>query len=400
MRSALKQFLFLVKESAKEWSEDGASRVAAALAYYAIFSLSPLLIIVAVVLGFAIDQQTLESNLVDGVQTTVGQQAAEIVRSLIVNIQIDRSSIIGTIVSLSIVVWGASNLFAQLQFALNRIWEVRPRPGSPPIGFFVNRFESFGILGIAAIALLTTTIINMALNHLIGTGAQATMLGTTMLRSGIVPVVDPGLAVYIVRPIQVLVSVTILTGIIAMIFKILPDVIIDWKDVLIGSLFTAVLLFIGQFLVGLYLSNSNVGSVFGAAGSLTAILVWVYYSAQILLFGAEFTEVWARHHGVAIRPNRYAIWMSEYQARREAEKAGVDFEVIRSRHADEIQRQDEAWDAFTARSRERARRVAVEVKESAQEAAQRAARYASQTSIPRLRPRRSRAEPTPTVDEE
>lgn len=366
MPSALKQFIKLMRETLKEWSDDGASRIAAALAYYTIFSLSPLLIFIAIVLGFAIDRQTLESNLIGGVETTVGSEGAQILRSLIANVTLDRSSIIGSIISLSIVIWGASNLFTQLQFALNRIWEVRVRPGSPPVGFIISRLESFGILGFAAFGLLSTTLINIALSRLINGGADPSALfGTALISVGMLPLPDGGVAALLIRPLQVLVSISLLTVIIAVIFRVLPDVVIHWKDVMIGSLFTAILLFIGQFLVGLYLSNSNVGSVFGAAGSLTAILVWIYYTAQILLFGAEFTEVWARNHGTTIRPNRYAIWINEFQARREAEQAGVDFEHISSRHAAEVQRQQEAWDAFKYKTKRAARRVAVEAADRA-----------------------------------
>jgi membrane protein len=129
----------------------------------------------------------------------------------------------------------------------------------------------------------------------------------------------------------VLVSISVTTGLIAVVYQVLPDVEISWRDVIVGSLFTGVLLFIGQFLVGLYLARANIGSVFGAAGSLTVILVWVYYSAQILLFGAEFTEVWARHYGTSLRPDGDAVWANEAKAREEARKAGVDWAEIEAR---------------------------------------------------------------------
>jgi membrane protein len=359
MPSILKPFMRLMRETVQEWSEDGASRIAAALAYYAIFSLSPLLIFIAIILGFAIDRQTLETSLIDGAEGTIGQQGAQILRSLLMNVEIDTSSIVGSIISLTIVIWGASNLFTQLQHALNKIWEVRVRPGSPPVGFIINRLESFGLLGFAAFSLLGITIANMALSRLIGgTVDPSALLGTSLMRVGILPVPDGGVAVVLIRAAQALMSISALTIIIAMVYKFLPDVVIHWKDVLVGSAFTAALLFIGQFLVGIYLANANVGSVFGAAGSLTAILVWIYYTAQILLFGAEFTEVWARHHGSYIRPNRYAIWLNEFQARREAERAGVDFERINAKHLREVQVNDEAWQKFTARTKRAASRAA------------------------------------------
>ncbi|PJF24884.1 MAG: hypothetical protein CUN53_15575, partial [Phototrophicales bacterium] len=207
-------------------------------------------------------------------------------------------------------------------------------------------------------SLLGITITNMALSRLIGGSVDpSVLLGTSLMRVGILPVPNDGVAVILIRIAQTALSISALTIIIAMVFKFLPDVVIHWKDVLVGAAFTSVLLFIGQFLVGLYLSNSNVGSVFGAAGSLTAILVWIYYTAQILLFGAEFTEVWARHHGSYIRPNRYAIWLNEFQARQEAERANVDFEQINAKHLREVQANTEAWQNFTERTKQVASRA-------------------------------------------
>jgi membrane protein len=120
--------------------------------------------------------------------------------------------------------------------------------------------------------------------------------------------------------------VAVTTLLIAAVFKILPDVLIRWRDLWVGAAFTAFLFYLGQLIVGLYLSRANVGSIFGAAGSLTAVLVWIYYTAQILLFGAEFTEVWARYHGVSLRPDSDATWINEAQARREAARANVGFD--------------------------------------------------------------------------
>jgi uncharacterized BrkB/YihY/UPF0761 family membrane protein len=171
-------------------------------------------------------------------------------------------------------------------------------------------------------------VMNTALNSMVDSGrpsaASETSLADVLRPVEVdVPAVPLTTAnVIAIRAAQLIVSVAIMTGLIATIYTVLPDVDIHWRDVLVGAIFTAVLLFIGQFLVGLYLSRTNVGSVFGAAGSLTVLLVWIYYSAQILLFGAEFTEVWARHHGAYIRPDADAMWENEDKARLEASKAG------------------------------------------------------------------------------
>lgn len=299
----LKYFIVLMRETIREWNEDGASAVAAALAYYTIFSLAPLLIIIALVVGAFLDEKTIEKDIIGGVEVTIGTDAAQTLRGMISPENRTRSDVIGTIIWIAVMLWGASGIFSQLQKALNKIWEVRGKPGRSPLVFVKDRLISFGIVVFVAAILLATMVINTGLTTLLAKNGQFSQF------SGII------------RPLQLLVSLSLATVMIATVFKILPDVNIRWKDVWVGAAFTAVLFIAGQFVVGLYISNANVGSVFGAAGSLTVILVWIYYSAQILLFGAEFTEVWARHHGVHIQPDSDAIWTNEDQAQLELERA-------------------------------------------------------------------------------
>lgn len=301
----LKQFILLMRETVREWSDDGASGVAAALAYYTIFSLAPLLIIIALVVGAFLDEKTIEQDILGNVEMTVGRDAAQTLRNLLTaeDGTRTRSDVIGTIIWFSVMLWGASGIFAQLQKALNKIWEVRGKPGRSPLVFVKDRLLSFGVVIFAAAILLATMIIN--------TGLSTLLVKNTALAQ----------SVYIVRPLQVLVTLGMVTVLFATLFKVLPDVTIRWKDVWVGAAFTAVLFIVGQFVVGLYIANANVGTVFGAAGSLTVILVWIYYSAQILLFGAEFTEVWARHHGVSLQPDGDAVWANQMQADAEHARA-------------------------------------------------------------------------------
>lgn len=325
----LRSISLLLRETVHEWMEDGGAHVAASLAYYAIFSLSPLLIIISLALGLVMDQNTLESGLVNNLQTTVGEQAAELIRSMLRS-ESRSADTLGTIVWLGIIVWGASGMFAQLQNALNKIWEVRVKPGRSPLLLVRNRMISFGIVLLAAGALLGTMVINTALSTIASHGGVSMSVTTTLKATNLfaasVPLV--GSSLLAIRAMQLVLTLTISTGLIAVVYRVLPDVHIAWRDVLVGSLFTAVLLFLGQFAVGIYLSRANIGSVFGAAGSLTILLVWVYYSAQILLFGAEFTEVWARHYGSYIRPDDGAVWENEFKAREEAAEAGRDWSEI------------------------------------------------------------------------
>lgn len=318
MQAALKTitswpFVRLMRETFQEWSEDGASSIAASLAYYAIFSLSPLLIVIALFLGLILDQATVQTSVLDGVRSTVGESGAELVQGLLGDSQASRGDFIGTVIWLFVIVWGASGLFAQLQSALNKIWEVKAVPGRSPLVFFKNRLFSFILVVLVGVALLLTLGFSTWLSAFLQDHPEEWL----------------GL---IVRPLQLVITLGMMTVLIAAMFKILPDVIIRWRDMWVGALFTAVLFSIGQFALSQYLSRSNVGSVFGAAGSLTAILVWIYYSAQILLFGAEFTEVWARNHGAYIRPDADAMWINEDVARRETDRANKDFVETDAEH--------------------------------------------------------------------
>jgi len=305
--SILKRSMFLLRETSKEWAEDGAAGIAASLAYYTIFSLSPLLIIIALFLGLFLDEASIQTSVIDSVRGAVGDGGANFIRDLILNRQTSSGDLLGTIIWISVVLWGASGLFSQLQSALNKIWEVRPVPGRSPSAILKARIFSFIVVIVVGFVLLLTMLIN--------TGLSRALLSTE----------NAGLEV-LVRPAQFLITSVMTTLLIAAVFKILPDVVIRWHDLWVGAFVTALLFYVGQLIVGIYLSRANVGSVFGAAGSLTAILVWIYYSAQILLFGAEFTEVWARHHGAYIRPDADATWVNEAKARREALQANVEFD--------------------------------------------------------------------------
>lgn len=304
--SILRQGLFLIRETIKEWTEDGAAGIAASLAYYTIFSLSPLLIIIALFLGLILDEASIQTSVTEGLRGVLGQSGSSFIAELLTNRQEAGTDVVGTIIWISVVIWGASGLFAQLQSALNKIWEVKPVPGRSPTAIVKARLLSFVLVMLVGVVLLLTMLINTSLNR------------------ALLDAQNPSLEV-LIRPLQFIITSAMTTVMIAAIFKILPDVTIRWHDLWVGAFVTAFLFYLGQLIVGLYLSRSNVGSVFGAAGSLTAILVWIYYSAQILLFGAEFTEVWARHHGAYIRPDDDAMWINEAKARREAQRANVDF---------------------------------------------------------------------------
>jgi membrane protein len=280
----------MLKETYSEWSEDKASRLAAALAYYTVFSLAPLVIIVLAILGFFFSGNRVEEFLIEQFGGLIGPEGAEITGQIIENANQPSSSLVAGLIGVATLLFGATGVFAQLQDSLNTIWEVTPNPDRGIMGMIKDRFLSFTmILGIGFLLLVSLLLSAMlaALNEFItGLLPEAVILGQVM---------------------NFVVSFGLITLLFAMIYKILPDVEIAWSDVWIGAAVTALLFSVGKFLLGFYLGNQSFGSTYGAAGSILILLLWVYYSAQILLFGAEFTQVYARRFGSRIKPSENAI---------------------------------------------------------------------------------------------
>ncbi len=285
----------LLKETWKEWQEDKASRLAAALAYYTAFSIAPLLVIAIAIAAIVFGEEAAQGQLATQLGTLVGKEAAAAIESLIeTSAQQSTQGTIATIISIALLFFGASNIFTQLQDALNTIWEVAPKPGRGIKGLVKDRILSFGmVLGIGfllLVSLILSTVLAVVGNY----------LGHMM----------PGLH-FLWSILNFLISFGVITLLFALMFKFLPDVKITWGDVSIGAAITALLFTIGKSLMSLYLGNSSVGSTYGAAGSLVVLLLWVNYSAQILFFGAEFTQVYANKYGSRIVPAKNAVPVTE-----------------------------------------------------------------------------------------
>jgi membrane protein len=290
----------LIRESFKEWSQDKASRMAAALAYFTIFSMAPILVIVIAIAGMFIgSNDVVRQQIIDQVETTVGAQAAGTVENLIEQAAQPSSSIWATIIGIGALLFGATGVVIQLQDSLNTIWEVKAREDQGIKGVIRNRILSFAMIIGLAFVLLVALVINTALSVVVN------------LLNGILP------GGWLIQVLSFVLSLAVITLVFAMIFKILPDVEISYKDVWIGALVTAVLFMIGMQLLSLYLGSGAITNTYGAAGSLVLILVWVFYSAQILFFGAEFTQVYARRHGTQIQPSAHARPISEQERQKE-----------------------------------------------------------------------------------
>ncbi len=304
-----KEGFSLLKDSGKEFMDDGSTTQAAALSYYTIFSLPPLLLLILMILGAVVDPHEVQQQLQGQLGALMGPSASQQVGAMMQQAnQPGSGSVLTTILSIAALLFGATGAFGQLQAAINRAWEVMPDPDQGGLkAVLLKRVFSFGMILSIAFLLLVSLVLSALLS------AFGTALNQYL---------PSGLSGPLVQVINQLISLLVITLLFAAIFKVLPDARVAWRDVWVGAAFTAVLFVIGKYLIGLYLGHSNPGEAFGAAGSLAVMFIWVYYSSMILLFGAEFTQVWAKRHGSGIAPDRGAVRvLEERRPLREGEPA-------------------------------------------------------------------------------
>lgn len=290
----IKQLVKLLKETTREWQKDDCSTLAASLAYYTSVSLAPLLIIFITIVGSVFGEEAAKGEIVSQIEELAGTEGAKVIETAINNANQPNISNWASIISIVIILFGATSVFLQLQNSLNKIWEVTAKPEQGITNFLRKRLLSFTVILALGFLLLVSLIISAILSAL-----------NTYL-SGLIPGIN-----ILWQLLNFLISVAIITLIFALMYKYLPDVKISWQDVTMGAVITALLFTIGKTALGIYLGQGSLGSVYGAAGSLIVILVWVYYSAQILFFGAEFTQVYAKKYGSKIVPNKYAIFSDQ-----------------------------------------------------------------------------------------
>ncbi|MEJ5311960.1 MAG: YihY/virulence factor BrkB family protein [Anaerolineae bacterium] len=270
----------LLKETALAWHRDKASRLAAALSYYAIFSLTPLLIIIIAILGLVFGERAAQAEIAHQLEDVVGLEAAVMIETMLANFGNPASGILTSFVGLVTLLYGATGLFNHVQGALDTIWRAPPSPGNGVVHFFKRRALHiamvFGVGGLLLLSLFAELILTAVAEYL-------NLETLPQMRN-------------------FLLSLAMLTVLFTVIYKILPQVKIAWRDVLIGAVVTSLLFNVGRILINAYMRWSNIGSIFGAAGSLAVLLVWIYYSAQIFLLGAEFTHVYALKFGSLRQP--------------------------------------------------------------------------------------------------
>src|SRR5215211_3376838 len=290
----------LLKDTFREWREDGATRLAAALAYYTTFSLAPLLVLVIAIAGLAGGREAAQTQTMAQVEDLLGAEGREFVQEMIETASQPETGLAATFVGAVTLLFGALGVFGELQNSLNTIWEVKPKPAKDWVDavkrFVLRRLLSFTmVLGIGFL-LLASLVISAAVS------ALGEYIGSRW------PLADVWLGL-----LHLIISFLVITLLFAMMFKFLPEIKIAWKDVWLGAAVTSALFSLGKFLIGLYLGRSEVGNTFGAAGSLAILLIWVYYSAQILFFGAEFTQVYASRYGSKIMPDPDMVKLTELE---------------------------------------------------------------------------------------
>jgi len=286
----------LLNETFNEFLEDSCLKLSAALSYYTIFSLPPLLIIIISICGVFFGPDAIKGEIFGQINGLVGNVAAMQIQETIKNVHLSSSNKFATIIGLIMLIIGASGVFVEIQDSINFIWGLKAKPKRGVIKFLKNRLMSFSMIGTVGFLLMVGLIVN----------ALMEVLNSQLLK------VFPHFTVYIFYFLNILIVFGIITLLFSVIFKTLPDGIVAWKDALIGAGFTAFLFMIGKFAIGAYLGTSKIASAYGAAGSVILILVWVYYSAIILYFGAEFTKVYALTHGKKIIPKDYAVYIKKH----------------------------------------------------------------------------------------
>ncbi|PRY10887.1 membrane protein [Pontibacter ummariensis] len=285
----------LIKTSASEFMENNSLLLAAALAFNAIFSIPPLLVIIIRAAGFFLGEKAISGELSNQISSAIGPNAAKEIETIIQNAHQSESSGLAFWIGLGTLIFASTTFFATLQQSLNTVWNLKPKPSSGILQMVKVRLFSFGIVLSIALLMLVSLLLSTVISIL----------------SDYLSSIFPDIGVVVIQLVDILLSVGIITALFALIFHYLPDAIIRWRDVWVGALITAVLFTIGKVLIGWFIGTSSPGSAYGAAGSMVVILVWIYYTSLIVLFGAEFTQQYANAFGQRVHPKPYAVFVEE-----------------------------------------------------------------------------------------
>jgi membrane protein len=307
---SFKSVVPLLKKTFKGFSEDKVPKLSASLAYSTVFSLGPLLIVIISLCSIFFKQEAIEGTIYTQMRGFVGSSAANQIQEIVKNASISGKGTIAAIIGIVTLLIGATSVFAEIQDSINTIWGLKPKPKAGLMKLVKDRLLSFGVIGSLGFLLLVSLAVT-AVIETIGNRLKAQF---------------PDVTVVVFYIVNLILTLGVTSLLFAVIFKVLPDAKIRWKDVRAGALVTAVLFMLGKFGISFYISKSNIGTTFGTAGSLVVLLIWIYYSSIILYIGAEFTRAYAIDFGKAIHPNQYAVVVEKvevekgHESLQEAEK--------------------------------------------------------------------------------
>lgn len=293
MLHKIKQAFLFIKQVVIDFGDDKAMKFSASLSYYTIFSIAPFLAIIISIGSFFLGRDAIQGELYPQIHDLVGDEAALQIQQMITNIHLSKNSVFATAVSLIVLILGATGIFNEIQDSINHIWGLKSKPKRGWLKMLINRLISFSLVISLGFLLMVSLLLNTVVEA----------LSKQLMRF------LPGNGVYVVAILNNCLMFILLSLLFGTIFKVLPDARIKWKDVMVGAVTTAILFMIGKFGIGFYLGHNNLGSLYGTAGSIIIVMLWVYYSAVILYFGAEFTKLYAKRYGGEIYPNDYAVWI-------------------------------------------------------------------------------------------
>jgi membrane protein len=288
-----------LKKAFTGFMEDNAFKLSASLSYYTVFSIGPVLIIIISLAGVFFGREAVQGRIYSQIKGLVGPEAAAQIQEIIKNIQHTDGGTIGTIVGVALLIIGSTGVFIEMQDSINSIWSVKAKPKKGWKKFIFNRVTSFSLIVSMGFILLVSLIVSAVLDS----------MSERLQRF------FPDITIYLFYGINIIVMLAVISFLFAVIFKVLPDAHITWKDAFTGAVFTSLLFLVGKFAISFYLGQSDLGVTYGAAASIVILLTWVYYSSLILFFGAEFTKMYAINHGGGITPSETAVFIVKRESK-------------------------------------------------------------------------------------
>lgn len=293
----------VIRDAFTGFLDDRCLKLSAALAYYTVFSLAPLLVLIISVVSIFLGEEAIRGQVFRQINGLVGNQAAGQIQEMIKSVSLSGKTSTALVVGIVTLLLGATSIFTEIQDSVNLIWRVKAKPKRGWLKLLQDRLLSSSLVVSLGFLLLVSLVIN----------------GLILAMSDFLTRYIPLIGVYLISAINFAVSTGVITALFAVIFKVLPDAKIAWKDVRWGAFFTALLFMLGRYVIGIYIETTSTSSAYGAAGSLIVILTWIYYTSAILYFGAEFTLAYANHFGVKIAPADYAVYVEQTERERDVD---------------------------------------------------------------------------------